>query len=77
MALARANMVVICQQIVEDLARLREETVQLESFHSYSCRQEQGYAVRHQRSLLRTIRSLLEETAELLHELTHGQRMYD
>ena len=70
-------MVVILQRIVEDLVRLREETVHLESIHSYSRRREQVYAFEHQRYLLRTICSLLGETAELLRELAYGQSMYD
>ena len=69
MALERANMMVICQRIREDLARLREEMVQLESIHSYNGRQQQFGA---NLSLQHDIIVLEDVTARLLHKLTHG-----
>ena len=66
-------MVVICQRIVEDLARLREEMVQLESIHSYNGRRQQFGARLHRRYLLQRYIIVLEDvTARLLHKLTHG-----
>ena len=71
--LGGANMMVICQRIVEDLVHLTEEIIQLESIHSYRGRQEQVAANRHRLYLRQKICVLVAATTLLLHHMAQFQ----